>query len=264
MICARWLGLVLLLGAVGVVGAGCGRQSAPTPRPTPPKAAPSAVSGPPNYGIRPIDLPQGEQKPGAAVVILVDTSGSMAQPVLDQAGKARPKHLIARDALDRIIDHTARWQKANPAKPLQMGLYHFSSLTASVLPMAPFDAAKARSAVAAIPAPGGGTAIGTALEEGFKALYRSGSSRKYVVCITDGENTAGPPLDRVARQLHAQTKGEVEIHCVAFDTETRYFNYLKDVNGHVVQAVDGAQLQKELTNIYDRRILVEAEDPAVK
>ena len=55
-------------------------------------------------------------------MILVDTSGSMSQPVNDRGGKQRPKYEIAREALDRIIEHTAEWKKAHPDRTLQMGI----------------------------------------------------------------------------------------------------------------------------------------------
>jgi len=207
-----------------------------------------------------IDLPQTETRLGTAVVVLVDTSGSMEQPVHDQSGQLRPKYVIAREALERIVQHTARWKKEHADANLQMGIYHFSSTVAEVLPISVFDEGKARAALKWIPRPKGGTAIGRALEEGFKALYRSGCARKFVVCITDGENTSGPPPDGVARQLYAQTNGAVELHFVAFDTSASQFKFLSGVNGHVVEAADGRQLQDELTKVYESRILVEKEE----
>ena len=135
---------------------------------------------------------------------------------------------------------------------------NFAGLCSNVLPMGPFDAAQADAAVGKIPQPGGGTAIGLALEEGFKALYATGCIRKHLVCITDGDNTVGAPADLMARQLYAQTKGDVEIHFVAFDTSGRKFAFLAAVNGSVVEAADGAQLQERLVELYEKRILVEA------
>ena len=58
--------------------------------------------------------------------------------------------------------------------------------------------------------------------------------------------------------LHEQTGGEVEIHFVAFDTSAGHFAFLKDVNGFVVEAADGAQLDARLADIYEKRILAEA------
>jgi Mg-chelatase subunit ChlD len=208
-----------------------------------------------------LDLFKAEPREGTAVVVLVDTSGSMAQSVKDRGGKMRPKYLIARDALERIIERTAEWKKTHPKTNLQMGIYNFSSTVNEVLPIVEFNEARARDALVKIPKPAGGTAIGKALESGYKALYRSGCIRKFVVCITDGENTAGPQPDWIARNLHAQTGGEVELDFVAFDTSASQFQFLKEVNGHVVEASDGEQLGRYLTQIYEQRILVEKEDP---
>jgi hypothetical protein len=49
---------------------------------------------------------------------------------------------------------------------------------------------------------------------------------------------------------------------VAFDTSASQFKFLKDVNGHVVEASDGAKLHEELRKIYQERILVEKEEPS--
>jgi len=81
------------------------------------------------------------------------------------------------------------------------------------------------------------------------------------VFITDGENTSGPAPDWVARNLHAQTEGAVELDFVAFDTSASQFRFLKDINGHAVEAANGEQLQAELTKIYENRILAEKPEP---
>ncbi len=205
-----------------------------------------------------IALPHVDQRLCTAVAILVDTSGSMAQPVRDAAGRERPKHQIARDALRRIVDYSADWLPKHPDRVLQLGLYNFSSSSSPVLAMDVFDAPKAGQAIDRLPAPAGGTAIGTALQSGFEALYASGCVRKYVICITDGENTSGEPPDRMARRLFEQTGGEVEIHFIAFDVAAEQFAFLKKVNGFVAGAADGAQLQDRLADIYEKRILAEA------
>jgi Mg-chelatase subunit ChlD len=220
------------------------------------KQAPTKAAG--TYHL---DLFKSEPREGTAVVVLVDTSGSMMQSVEDRGGQKREKYLIARDALERIIQRTAEWRKTHPKANLQMGIYNFSSTVNEVLPVVEFDEARARGALARIPKPAGGTAIGKALESGYKALYRSGCIRKFVVCITDGENTTGPPPDWIARNLHAQTGGEVELDFVAFDTSASQFQFLKEANGHVVEASDGEQLGRQLTQIYEQRILVEKEEP---
>jgi Mg-chelatase subunit ChlD len=251
--------LTLAAGLCLLVGPGCG-QSPTSPVGGPPGPGPGPKHGAARKDVTYIDLPKGESRPGTAVVVLVDTSGSMAQSVFDHAGARRPKYQIAREALERIIEQTGKWKKDHPDSHLQMGIYHFSGMVAPVLPMGDFDQDKAQAALARIPSPNGGTAIGRALEDAFKALYRSGCRRKFVVCVTDGENTSGPEPDRVARLLFAQTSGEVEMDFVAFDTSARQFKFLGQVNGHAVEAADGAQLQKELSKIYKDKILAEAPD----
>jgi hypothetical protein len=245
------VGLLLLTSA-------CDRGSEQTvPAPYVGTVPPVAQSG--GYGDEHrIPLPEADQRLCTAVVILLDTSGSMNESVPDLTGTKQPKHQIARTALDRIVDYTEQWQQSHPDRMIQLGVLPFSSSTRPVLPMGEFKAQQARAALASIPGAAGGTAIGDALAKGFQALYQSGCVRKYLVCITDGQNTVGPPPDRVARQLYDQTRGEVEVHFVAFDTSAAYFSFLASVNGYTVQANDGAQLAGRLAEIYEKRILAEA------
>src|SRR5437879_5860907 len=137
-ICAVAFGAACLIAA-----AGCGR-SAPAPvksRPSPPATQQSGSLLPP------IDLPQPSQRLGTAVVVVVDTAGSMGQAVRDHAGAQRPKHEIARTALKRIIEVTDGWHKQHADAPLFLGIMSFAGLSSNVLPVGPFDAAKAEAAV---------------------------------------------------------------------------------------------------------------------
>jgi Mg-chelatase subunit ChlD len=205
-----------------------------------------------------IALPKADARLCSAVVLLIDTSGSMKQDVADRGGRRRAKSAIAADALNRIVEHTAEWRKQHKDYVLHLALFSFSSSVREVLAIGEFDADRAKAALARIPPPGGGTAIGRGIEEAARALYASGCVRKHLLCITDGENTSGPPPDRIARQLFNQTGGDIEMHFLAFDTSADQFAFLRDVNGHVVEAADGDQLQARLTEIYEKRILAEA------
>jgi hypothetical protein len=81
--------------------------------------------------------------------------------------------------------------------------------------------------------------------------------RQHVICITDGENTSGPDPGLTARKFFEATGGGVELHFVAFDTSPKKFGFLSAVNGSVVEAADGEQLERRMAEIYERRILVE-------
>lgn len=243
--------VVLLLA---FISAGCGqRQSDSTP--------PISTGGhkiPPDYNPNRIPLPEADQRLGSAVVILVDTSGSMDQHIADADGNSQPKHAIAREVLQGIVDHTDKWTVENTDHNLEFGILTFSSSVQKILDPRKFDRDTAENAIAAIPRPTGGTAIGEALRSGYQALYANGCLRKYIICVTDGENTSGADPEWMARQLFQQTGGEVEIHFVAFDTSARHFGFVNDVNGFVVEAADGEQLKQQLTDIYDKRIFAEA------
>ena len=192
---------------------------------------------------------------GAAVAILVDTSGSMRDPA---PGDTRPKYVVARDALEAMLDATDGFVARRPDFPVKIGLYSFSSHVRRLRPIQLYDRAALRSALADLPRPGGGTAIGEALREARPDLYRAGVFRKYLIVVTDGENTSGRSPDRVAREIRRKSGGAVQVYFVAFDTNPEKFAFLKEVGGNVIGAANGVELRSALDGIYQGRILAEA------
>ena len=85
--------------------------------------------------------------------------------------------------------------------PIKIGVYSFSSSVRQLLPIRPYDRAALRQALAEVPPPGGGTAIGEAMATVRPDLYRAGVFRKYLLVVTDGENTNGRSPDDVARDI---------------------------------------------------------------
>lgn len=197
-----------------------------------------------------------EEGIGAAVAILVDTSGSMSEAA--PGGGGRPKFEVARQALEKVVSATDTFVKRRPDVPIKLAIYGFASAPWVVYPLQPYDGAAVKQALARLPAPGGGTAIGNALLEARPALYRSGVFRKHVVVITDGENTVGSAPERVARDIFRKSRGAVSIHFIAFDTSPAHFGFLSEVGGEVLAAQDASSLQLALTQIYEGRILAEA------
>ena len=249
--------LMTITSACGLGVLGCGRAN-----PAPPAIVliqPSSYTQEihdPQWHI--INLSEATQRLGTAIMILIDTSRSMEWTVADHAGEAHPKSQIAGDVLRKIIQVTEDWQKKHTDSPLFLGINSFSSTTAEVLKIGPFDAASASESISRIPSPAGFTAIGDALEEGFRTLYSTGCVRKHLVCITDGGNTVGTSPDLIARQLYLKTDGDVRMHFVAFNTSAEHFDFLKETGGSVVEATDGPQLQSRLIEIYEKQIFAEA------
>jgi hypothetical protein len=205
-----------------------------------------------------LQLPKADQKPGTAVVLIVDTSGSMKVKVGDGSGGKKPKHEIASDVMRQVVDTTNAYLEKNPVVHMEFGILSFSSRVNECLKIGKFNLNTAAEGISRVPPPNGGTAIGRAMADGFKALYSTGCVRKYLVCVTDGENTSGPDPARIAQALFEKTQGDVEIHFVAFDVSSSKFRFLDNVNGFVAEAADGKQLSERLTEIYEKRILAEA------
>lgn len=198
-----------------------------------------------------------EEGLGAAVAILVDTSGSMREVA---AGDSRPKHIVAREALESMLDATDAFVARRPDFPIKIGIYSFSSGVSTELPIQLYNRDEARSALNRLPRPGGGTAIGEAMRSARPDLYRAGVFRKYLLVVTDGENTAGRSPADVARDIFRKSEGAVQIYFVAFDTSPEKFAFLKDIGGDVIGAGSASELRTALDGIYQGRILAEAVD----
>jgi Mg-chelatase subunit ChlD len=196
-----------------------------------------------------------EEGLGAAVAILIDTSGSMAQQA---PGDSRPKFVVAQEALEAMLDATEAFIAKRPEFPIKIGVYSFSSHVRTLMPIRAYDRPAIRAALDSVPRPGGGTAIGEALRTARPDLYRAGVFRKYLLVVTDGENTSGSSPDDVARDIFHKSEGGVQIYFVAFDTTPQKFSFLKDVGGDVLSAGSGTELRKALDEVYQGKILAEA------
>jgi Mg-chelatase subunit ChlD len=204
---------------------------------------------------------ESEEGLGAAVAILVDTSGSMKERA---PGDSRPKSVVAREALEAMLDATDAVVARRSGFPIKVGVYNFSSSASTLLPIQLYNRDAVRTALAHLPPPGGGTAIGEALRTARPALYRAGVFRKYLLVVTDGENTSGRSPDDVAREIFRKSEGAVQMHFVAFDTSPEKFAFLKDVGGSVLTAANGVELKGALDQIYQGKILAEAVDAGEK
>ena len=239
------LAMLVILCIVGVgMPISCGR--APTTRP---QNAPETLD---------IQLPKVDEQIGTAVVMIIDTSGSMAMAAGNDAGDPTPKYEVAQRAMQQVVESTDEFLQTHPERLLKMGLVVFAGGVETALPVEKFDKQKVSAAIDQIREPAGGTAIGTAIKEGFVQLYGAGCYRKYLICVTDGANTVGPDPAAVSKYLFDKTEGEVEMHFVAFDTSASSFAFLSSVNGQVVEAANEQQLRTQIQEIYDRRIFAEA------
>jgi hypothetical protein len=208
---------------------------------------------------------------GVALAIIYDTSGSMKDPVRDQSGGSTPKYLIANRALTAVtrqIQAFATNTAGTTPRKIDAGLFVFQGQGArEAVKLGPFDPAALENWATHFSNPSGNTPLGNALNTAGRAVLNSPLSRKHVLVITDGMNTAGPLPEAVLprlKQLAEQKQTSLGVHFVAFDVNAKVFDPLKKLGATVVSAADEQQLNSQLGYILQRKILLEEEEPAAK
>lgn len=206
--------------------------------------------------------------PGVAIAIVYDTSGSMGETVPDANKQQKQKYIIANRALIALVDKIDAYAKNKGGEPrnVQAGLFTFKGTTAEpVIEMAPFNAEPFKDWASRFKSPSGSTPLGNALKVAGEAVLKSPLSRKHVLIVTDGMNTAGPDPARTLPELKktAAAKGSaVSTHFVAFDVDAKVFAGVKKLGSTVVSASDETQLNSQLDFILKEKILLEDEEPA--
>ena len=194
---------------------------------------------------------------GASVAILLDNSGSMKESTEGDGGS---KAAVAREVLERVLAQTDSFVVKQPGFPINVGLYVFNKRVVRSLPIGPYNRDSLGAALAAVRSPNGGTAIGDAMEVAVTDLYSAGTIRKYILVVTDGENTEGADPAKVAREIDQRSEGAVRLLLVAFDADGDKFRFVSDVRGTLVEARNATALRAGLDTLYRGRILAEAVD----
>jgi len=202
-------------------------------------------------------VPSGDEGLGASVAILIDNSGSMKE---EAQGDTRPKHVVAHEAIESMLASTDSFLARQPNFPINVGLYRFADGVTSMAPVAKYDRATLVAALDSMPKPDGGTAIGRAMDVARADLYRAGTFRKYILVVTDGENTKGISPRRMAMEINRRSEGAVRMYFVAFDADAERFAFVREAGGEVVGARNGDALRARLDEIYRGKILSEALD----
>jgi hypothetical protein len=205
---------------------------------------------------------------GIAVAIVYDTSGSMGEAVKDAHGRMSPKYLIANRALTAIVDRlqsVATNAVGGSPRKLETGLFVFADQKArEAVRFGPFDPEALRSWMRTYSRPNGPTPLGETVRAAGQAVLASKLSRKHVLVVTDGVNTAGrEPADTMPRiQADAERNGTaVGFHFVAFDVKANEFARVKKSGATVVGAADEKELNGQLEFILEEKILLEADEP---
>jgi Mg-chelatase subunit ChlD len=138
----------------------------------------------------PVELatPSERAQPPAALLLLIDRSGSMTGEKLDYAKKA------ALAAIDRLSPRD------------QVGVIAFDAHYDWILPMTPVDdKEKLKAAVASLGA-GGGTKFYPALEEAYFTLGATEATVRHVILLTDGVSTDPNIFPELLAKMRAATQ----------------------------------------------------------
>ncbi|GEM_PF-590074 len=206
---------------------------------------------------------------GIALAIVYDTSGSMRESVPAGEGKMLPKYVIANKALGAIVDRISQYASNSPAnapRKIEVGLFVFKDPTAvEAVPYGPFNPEAIKAWVRHFSQPNGATPLGNSIRVASKSVLASPLTHKHIVIITDGMNTSGPApqavIPGIKKKLTSQGGGEVFFHFVAFDVDAKVFAPVKRQGATVLAAANEQQLNSQLEFIFERKILLEDEEP---
>lgn len=253
-----WIGLLALLAALE----GCGPQNENPASPWSPLQ--EAVIHPSDPCAVRLPAPPSD-RPGIAVAFVLDTSGSMTEPVPDGTGKRRRKIDLAREATEAMLARLARFQASSDprARAVQASLATFHlGQPEQVLPMGPFELDRFRRRLARLETPAGSTPLGTAMALGLRALHAAGADEESLVVITDGKNTAGADQCEIMERWERIPPPRPSVYLVAFQVDAAVFQCVKDQGGLVLSATDGPGLQQALDAILTEILAEEEESPA--
>lgn len=206
---------------------------------------------------------------GIALAIVYDTSGSMKDSVQDKAGHSSPKYVIANHALIAITKHIQAFATntaGGAPRKIEAGLFVFDSKSGAreAVKFGAFDPEALSRFARTFSNPSGNTPLGNSLKTAGETVLASPLSRKHVLVITDGQNTAGPQPSAVMPRLKHQAEekhASLGVHFVAFDVDANLFDPIKKQGATVVSAADETQLNSQLQYILQRKILLEDEEP---
>jgi Ca-activated chloride channel family protein len=138
-----------------------------------------------------MDLPEKLIQPDAAIMLVLDVSGSMGRTVM---GTSSTQQEIANEAAARAVQSLERRDL--------VGVIAFSDKHWVVCPLRENRDPEAAGAKIRALAPGGGTNIGPALEEAGRQLAGVKASVRHVIVVSDGVSMGRDSLPRIARDLH--------------------------------------------------------------
>ena len=175
-----------------------------------------------------------EEGLGAAIAVIVDTSGSMKDAA---PGDSRPKFEIAKEAIEQMLDATDAFRRSGPTFPSRLVSTASRARRGSCGRSLPYDRAALRAAHRG--------AAGAGRRHRHRRCDARGAAgalpcRRVPEVPAGGdrrrEHRAGATRRGSRARSSRKSEGAVQIYFVAFDTSAEKFGFLKEVGGDVVSA----------------------------
>ncbi len=138
-----------------------------------------------------LDLPERLVQPDAAIVFVLDVSGSMGRSVM---GSTLSQQEIANEAAALAV-------RSLDKKDL-VGVIAFSENYDVIVPLAPNADPEATAARVLSLGPGGGTNMGPAMEEAERQLSAARAEVKHLIVLSDGRSLGYETLPDLAGRMH--------------------------------------------------------------
>lgn len=205
---------------------------------------PGGWKGSPIEDILPVrlDIPEELVVPSAAIMIVLDSSGSMQRTVL---GGSRSQQEIANDAAAIAI-------RTLDARDL-VGVIEFSETWREVVPLGPNrDPERSAERVLGI-APGGGTNLYPALERAGSLLRQAEAQVKHVIVLSDGQSDGDPSVGVNTAMELARSGVSVTTIAVGDGADVETLRAIADAGGGAFHRVSNPYL---LPRIFIREVRV--------
>ena len=195
---------------------------------------------------------------GTAIMLVIDTSGSMDSHVKNASGADEIKLNIAKRCATQFVDKIKKFGEEHPDKKISLGICAFSSSTFIVVePKLLSEPTEYYERINKLRS-GGGTAIGDAMVFAKQKLDATGLSQKHILVITDGENGNGEdPAAVVAALAKVPADRAAATYLIGFDVGANTFNTVKDAGSLVLSANNEAELLNTTNFVLGTKILVE-------
>lgn len=191
---------------------------------------------------------------GIAIELVIDTSGSMTYSPKNESSKTKIE--IAKTSALSVVNRVVEFQGNHKDKNVLLGIVKFSSGVDEVQSLRSPNLKEGKEAISKLN-PGGGTNIGDAILYANEKLQASCYTQKFIILISDGENSGGYSPSIVTRML-SELNGEDKpiVFVIGFDIGESVY---RDIERYttVLSAADSMQLNATLDYVLEKKILLE-------